>query len=200
MSLPAIFNPVKTADGKIYADGGLLNNLPVDVVKAMGADIVIAVYLAVQPFDPKQSPSMFTMLGQSISVMIAANERRNMEAADILITINLAGYGALDYSSADEIADLGIEGAQKKRQMLLKLAADEPTWQQYVEQKAQRRVVKVPPPQFVVVEGTSPKTETRPRGVASAPAGAGSGYESARAQIDSDCRDGTLFNGQLRDG
>ena len=44
MSLPAIFSPVRT-NGQVVADGGLLNNLPVDVVKAMGADIVIAVHL-----------------------------------------------------------------------------------------------------------------------------------------------------------
>src|SRR4051794_24448829 len=48
MSLPALFTPAKTTEGKVYTDGGLLNNLPVDVVKSMGADIVIAVYLATE--------------------------------------------------------------------------------------------------------------------------------------------------------
>ena len=42
MSLPGIFEPVTTPDGKVYVDGGLLDNLPVDVVKKMGADVVIA--------------------------------------------------------------------------------------------------------------------------------------------------------------
>jgi NTE family protein len=157
MSLPGIFMPAVTPDGKIYADGGLLNNLPVDVVKAMGADIVIAVYLATSPFDPKESPSMFTMLGQSLSVMIAANERRNIEMADILITVNLAGYTSLDYGSGDKIADLGVQGAEKKRRMLLTLAVDEPTWARYREEKQQRRIVTVPQPQFVAVEGADPK-------------------------------------------
>jgi NTE family protein len=157
MSLPAIFNPVMTVDGKIYADGGLMDNLPVDVVKAMGADVVIAVYLAVAPFDPKTSPSMFTMLGQSISVMIAANERRNMEMADILITVNLAGYTSLDYGASEKITALGREGAEKKRRMLLTLAVDESTWLQYSEQKQARHIDKVPQPQFVAVAGAGPK-------------------------------------------
>jgi NTE family protein len=157
MSLPGIFEPVRTHDGKIYADGGLLNNLPVDVVKAMGADIVIAVYLATAPFDPKKSPSMFTMLGQSMTVMIAANERRNMEAADILITVNLTGYTALDYAAGDKIADLGVEGAEKKRRILLTMAVNEPTWLQYRAQKQARRIVTVQTPQFVTFEGASPK-------------------------------------------
>lgn len=115
----------------------------------MGADIVIAVYLAVDPFDPEKSQSLFEMLGQSISVMIAANERRNMEMADILVTVDLAGYSALDYSAGDKIADKGVAGAEKKRRMLSTLSVDEQTWQQYLTQKRQRRVTKVPPPQFV---------------------------------------------------
>ena len=51
MSLPAIFTPV-TNEKSIWVDGGLLNNLPVDVVKKMGADIVIAVYLNPFPIPP----------------------------------------------------------------------------------------------------------------------------------------------------
>jgi NTE family protein len=159
MSLPGIFIPVKTEDGKIYADGGLLDNLPVDVVKSMGADIVIAVYLATAPFDPKQTPSMFTMLGQSLSVMISANERRNIEMADILVTVNLAGYTSLDYNAGDKIADLGVLGAEKKRRMLTTLAVDEPTWAQYRARKQQRRLETVPVPQFVTVEGAGSKLD-----------------------------------------
>ena len=66
MSLPAIFTPVKTKDGKVFVDGGLLNNLPVDVVKAMGADIVIAIYLQTAPFDTKVPQSFFGLTGRSI--------------------------------------------------------------------------------------------------------------------------------------
>src|ERR1700757_2388970 len=50
MSLPAIFSPVR-GDGQIYVDGGLLENLPVDVVRAMGADVVIAVHLETAPLN-----------------------------------------------------------------------------------------------------------------------------------------------------
>ncbi len=157
MSLPAVFTPATTAEGKVYTDGGLLNNLPVDVVKAMGADVVIAVYLATTPFDPQNSQSLFSMLGQSITVMIAANERRNIEMADVLITVDLAGYTALDYKAGDKIADKGLEGAEKKRRMLSTLAVDEQTWTQYREQKQGRRLVAVPPPKFIAVEGTSPQ-------------------------------------------
>ena len=42
MSVPGMFSPAEI-DGRILGDGGLVNNLPVDVVRAMGADVVIAV-------------------------------------------------------------------------------------------------------------------------------------------------------------
>ena len=58
MSIPGVFSPVKE-DGKILADGGLLNNLPTDVAKQMGADIVIGVHLSTGPAVPANLNSMF---------------------------------------------------------------------------------------------------------------------------------------------
>ena len=45
MSLPGIFTPVRTKDA-IYTDGGLLQNIPVEVAKQMGADLTLAIHLA----------------------------------------------------------------------------------------------------------------------------------------------------------
>ena len=73
MSLPGIFTPVRTKDA-IYADGGLLNNIPVNVAKDMGADITVAVHLSEAPMAPNANLSTSRVLGQSISVMISANE------------------------------------------------------------------------------------------------------------------------------
>ena len=156
MSLPAIFTPVTTNDGKVYVDGGLMNNLPVDIVKAMGADVVIAIYLETSPFDTKAPQSLFSLTGRAVSVMIAANEKHNMEVADILVTVNLAGYSADDYDKGDKIADQGFEGAEKKATVLSRFAVDSSTWQQYLAQRASRRIQTVPTPQFLEVLGTSP--------------------------------------------
>ncbi len=101
MSLPAIFTPVMQ-DGRYYADGGLLNNLPVDVVKQMGADIVIAVTLKPSPFNPGNSQSMFGVMGRSIGVMIEANEIHNAEMADIMISANLTGYTSTDFTAGEK--------------------------------------------------------------------------------------------------
>jgi NTE family protein len=154
MSLPAIFTPVMQ-DGRYYADGGLLNNLPVDVVKQMGADIVIAVTLKPSPFNPGNSQSMFGVMGRSIGVMIEANEVHNAEMADILISANLTGYTSADFTAGDKIVVQGYEGAARKSTLLSQLAVDERTWDRIVkDREARRRSARTP--EFIVVEGVDP--------------------------------------------
>jgi NTE family protein len=154
MSLPAIFTPVMQ-DGRYYADGGLLNNLPVDVVKQMGADIVIAVTLKPSPFDPQNSQSMFGVMGRSIGVMIEANEVRNAEMADILISANLTGFTSADFTAGEKIVVQGYDGAARKSTLLSRLAVDDGTWDRIVkDRESRRRTAKTP--EFVVVEGVDP--------------------------------------------
>ena len=156
MSLPAVFAPVKEG-GNIYADGGLLDNLPTDVVKQMGADVVVAVHLSTGAFDPNNARSLFGVLGRSISVVTAANELRGMELADMLVTVDLLKYTSVDYNKGSEIVDKGREAAGAKSQMLATLSVNEDLWQQYLAARNARRMTSAPQPQFVQVQGTSPE-------------------------------------------
>ena len=154
MSLPAIFSPVRR-DDHIYVDGGLIENLPVDVAKAMGADIVIAVHLETEPLNPKESLSAFSVLQRSISVVISVNELESMKKADILISVHTEDYTALDFQASEKLMDLGYAGATTKAALLKKLALDQQEWDQYVEQRKSRRR-PLPIPQFIEVTGTAP--------------------------------------------
>jgi NTE family protein len=154
MSLPALFSPVRR-DGHIYVDGGLIQNLPVDVAKAMGADIVIAVHLETEPLNPKESLSAFGVLQRSISVVISVNELESMKKADILLRVHTQKYTAIDYSAADKLIDLGYAGADEKAALLKKLSVDEQEWHRYIEQRKSRQR-PVPIPQFIAVTGTAP--------------------------------------------
>src|SRR5271170_418963 len=127
MSLPGYFSPVRI-DGHIFVDGGLLDNLPVDVAKQMGADITLAVYLESQPMSPTESLSSFGTLGKSISVMIAANEVHSMEMADVLITVPVAKFNTMDYSQANALIKAGYDAAQSKAAVLSRFSVDEATW------------------------------------------------------------------------
>ena len=138
MSLPGIFDPVRW-NGHIFADGGLMDNLPVDVAQSMGAELTIAVHLETAKVDPRATMSSFGVLGRSISVVIAANELRSMEKADVLISVPLEKFGSMQYNRADELIKLGYAAAESKAALLKTLSVDEPTWQAYLAQRASRR-------------------------------------------------------------
>src|ERR1700720_2981391 len=97
MSLPAFFTPVRERN-RVLVDGGLVNNLPVDVARQMGADIVIAVHLALPRLDPNAPLSSVTVLQRSANVSIAVNELRSMEDADILLKADAERFTMTDSS------------------------------------------------------------------------------------------------------
>jgi len=156
MSLPGVFTPVRD-DGHVFADGGLLDNLPVDVAKQMGADIIVAVYLDSAPMGPDEQLSSFGVLGRSISVMISANEIHNMEAADLLISVPLAKYTTMDYAQTPALIKAGYEAAQAKASVLERFAVDDASWQKYLADRTARRR-QTPEPEFVEVTGTDQKS------------------------------------------
>lgn len=154
MSLPGIFTPVRTKDA-IYADGGLLQNIPVEVAKEMGADLTLAIHLAEATLKPDANLSSIGVLGQSISVMISANELKSMETADLMVSVPLQKYGALDFDKADEIIKIGYDAAAAKATVLLPLAVDDAAWNQYITERNRRRIVNPPVPTFIAVEGVN---------------------------------------------
>ena len=139
---------------------GLLNNLPVDVAQNMGAQLTVAVYLQTASFNAQQPLSTFSVLGQSLSVMIAANELKSMQMADVLVTVPLNKYTTLDYDKAPEMIRLGYEAAENKHAILSKLAVNDNAWKQYVDRR-ERRTLETPVPQFVEVTGTTTPLENK---------------------------------------
>ncbi len=155
MSLPAIFSPVRTND-RVVADGGLLNNLPVDVVKAMGADIVIAVHLDTGRVQPEEIRSMLDVAGRSIEVMINANELNSMLAADLLLRVDVSTYGTLDFAQAEKIIPKGYDAAKAKATLLQKLSLNDAEWERHRAAVEARRLKPQVTPRFIEVEGMSP--------------------------------------------
>ncbi|MBE3073068.1 MAG: patatin-like phospholipase family protein, partial [Acidobacteria bacterium] len=104
VSLPGVFTPVRRG-GQLLADGGLLNNVPADVVRAMGADIVIAVdvgeIVAVRPGEE----SLFAVMGRTLDVLMDYNAARALRSADIVISPKLTDFGSMDWRRSGEIAD-----------------------------------------------------------------------------------------------
>ena len=155
MSLPGIFSPVRR-NGQVLADGGLLNNLPVDVVKAMGADIVIAVHLDTGKVRPKEARSLLDVAGRSIDVMIDTNELHSMLAADVLLSVDVSTYNTLDFDQAEKIVPKGYDAAKAKAAMLQRLSVNGTEWESYRAAVEARRLTPQVTPRFIEVEGVNP--------------------------------------------
>ena len=154
MSIPGVFAPVR--DGKnIYVDGGLLGNLPTDVVRKMGADVVIAVHLSIAPVDPNQIQSLFSVLGRSVEVVIHENEIRGLAGADLVINVDLRDYNSTQYDEAQAIIDKGSRSAQERSEVLTRFALNGRDWSAYLRERASRQKTLIPTPDFVHVRGTN---------------------------------------------
>jgi len=123
MAIPTLFAPVEW-DECLLVDGGLLNNLPVDEVIEMGADIVIAVDLA-SPLNPRDELiTAEKILGQSFQVVDIEQKKGKLEKVDLLIQPDMKGLSSTDYFSPKKMARIkerGEEAARNARSALLAL-------------------------------------------------------------------------------
>ena len=160
MSLPLIFDPVREGD-RLYVDGALVDNLPTDLVRQMGPDVVIAVHLQVAPTTADEIRSLFSVLGRSITVGTANTELRGMEAADLVVKVDVQKFSALEYDKAEALIQQGMQAAEEKSKILLPYALDQAAWDEYVARRDARKKGAVGVPQFVRVEGSSPDANQR---------------------------------------
>jgi NTE family protein len=159
MSIPGAFAPVVDKD-QVLVDGGLVNNLPTDVVKQMGADIVIAVHLDTKPVEAADVKSLFTVLQQSVRVVVAESEVRGLARADAVVSVPLEGYSSRDYKKNEAIMQKGYETAAGKSQLLEKFALGDADWQEYVRDREARKKTLAPVPQFIKVQGADTAHQT----------------------------------------
>ena len=128
MSVPGVFAPVKI-DGRLLVDGGMANNLPVSVVREMGADVVIAVDISTPLLTEEQLTSILSVTEQLTSFLT----RRTTEAqiallgpGDILLVPELGDFSSADFEGADEIVHLGYDAAQAANASLAVLSLNPP--------------------------------------------------------------------------
>src|SRR5437660_287580 len=154
MSIPGAFSPVH--DGKaVYVDGGLLDNLPTDVVRAMGAEIVIAVHLESRPVEAKDIQSAFSVLNHSVAAVLNKNELRSLAQADAVVSVPLSEYNTVDYAKSAEIMQRGYEAAGSRARLLEAFALGDTDWQDQQQSRQARKRNDVPTPQFIEVQGTN---------------------------------------------
>ena len=115
MSVPGGMAPVRVGDRQLV-DGGLVRNLPVDVARAMGADIVIAVNLGTPLMKPEEITSVLSVTGQMINILTEQNVRRSLaelKPQDVLILPELGDFSAGDFNNLPKTVPIGEAAARK---------------------------------------------------------------------------------------
>ncbi len=139
MAIPGVFTPVEI-NGRILADGGLVENIPVETVGDMQADVVIAVQLRTPPANATQLETISGMLSRSVDIMIAQNEGRSLALAQAKISVDVTGFDAFDFSHISALIELGYHSAASQSADLLRYAIQDPgAWQKYLAARAERK-------------------------------------------------------------
>jgi NTE family protein len=162
-SIPGVFRPFEL-DGHEFVDGSILENLPTPDVKAMGADVVIAISLPLEPVGKGDLDSILGVLQRAFAVGIEANERTDRELANVVIMPDISGFTASDYTASVKLAARGYAAAEAHKAELMKYALNDADWAAYVDHKKSKErppagnivaiKVKAPTPQVDAVVHT----------------------------------------------
>jgi NTE family protein len=134
MSIPGVFTPVEL-DGRRLIDGGVVNNLPVDVVREMGADVVIAVDVRPGLGWRGASDSVMSISAQAIEIAIRSMDKEQAAKADLLIRPKLEGHHAADFKQSPRLIALGAKSARVHSGELGQLAVPEHAYAQWLDRQ-----------------------------------------------------------------
>ncbi|MDF0732284.1 patatin-like phospholipase family protein [Pseudomonas entomophila] len=114
MSIPAVFAPVEL-DGRLLVDGGMVDNIPLDVVREMGVDLAIVVDIGTPLRNRKDLTTVVDVLNQSITLMTRRNSEEQLASLrreDILVQPSLAAFGVTDFGRAQDMIDAGYRATR----------------------------------------------------------------------------------------
>jgi len=158
MSVPGGFAAVEI-DGHKLVDGGMANNLPVDVARDLCADVIIAVDISTPLMPAEEIKSVFSVTLQLTGFLT----RRNTEAQiaslgdrDILIVPDLGDFGSSDFNEVDKVIPIGQAAAEAAVPRLAALALDEKAYATYRSGRPSDALARTPPViDFIRIENAS---------------------------------------------
>jgi NTE family protein len=133
-SIPGVFRPFQL-NGHEFVDGAILENLPTPDVKAMGADVIIAVSLPLEPVGKGDLDSILGVLQRAFAVGIENNEARDRKLANVLIMPDISGFTANDYLATEKLAARGYAAAEAQKAELMKYSVSQAEWNAYIDHK-----------------------------------------------------------------
>jgi NTE family protein len=146
VSAPGIFAPVER-EGRLLVDGGVANNLPVDIARAMGVDHVIVVDVALPLASRDQLGSAATVANQMLVILLRREMEKqiaSLESGDVLVSPDLTDVSAYNFTRLARVVAAGTRAADKERSKLSAMALPAAQYEQYVAaRRRQPRPVQV---------------------------------------------------------
>jgi NTE family protein len=142
MAVPGAFTP-ETIDGRLLVDGGLRENLPVQTVRAMGADVIIAVDLGTTTVTDAQLANPLAITQQMVNILLDLNvyaSRDALKSTDVLISPQVQKFASGDFGQVRELVPLGMKAARDVQDKLLVLSLPKEQYGQFRDaQRARSR-------------------------------------------------------------
>jgi len=133
LAVPGVFAPVRV-NQRLLVDGGLVRNLPVDVARDMGADIIIAVNVGTPLAQEKELISAVSVAQQMLQILTEQNVQRSLKELrpnDILLAPDLGGIGFLDFARHDRAMKAGEAALRAMSAQLVRLSLPEAQYASY---------------------------------------------------------------------
>ena len=150
MSAPGVFAPVER-EGRLLVDGGLAENLPVDVARTMGVDVLIVVDTGFPLQKRARLNSLSAVSNQAIAIVLRRNvdaQRAQLTEHDVLIEPGLEDLSSYDFGNVAFARDQGSAAARALAARLAPYALGDAEYARYV---AAREVLRQPPPEVEFV-------------------------------------------------
>ncbi|MGB5587015.1 MAG: patatin-like phospholipase family protein [Gammaproteobacteria bacterium] len=156
MSVPGAIAPLKL-DGRLLVDGGVTNNLPINVARGMGAEVLIVVDISTPMRDAAEVDSLLAITDQLINIMTRGNTEAQLASlgpGDIQILPNLGDITTTDFARTIEAVPAGYAAAAALRDRLKSLSVSEVEYQAWLAARA-RRPAGPPIIEFIRVENNA---------------------------------------------
>ena len=134
MSVPGVFAPVEW-NGMLLVDGGMSNNLPISVVREMGADVVIAVDISTPLYKQEELNSVLKVTEQLTGFLTRRNTERQIASlsdADMLIVPEIGDFSSAKFEESMQLIEIGLEATMAESERLLAMNSapprGEPHW------------------------------------------------------------------------
>ena len=133
MSVPGVFAPV-LVDNRLLVDGGLVGNLPVDVMQRLGVDVIIAVDVEFPLYRREELESALTISEQMLTILIRKETLRQVDRLgerDVMIRPELGIYASTNFGDIVETIEPGAAATRAQSEKLQAIAVDEATYDAY---------------------------------------------------------------------